>query len=181
METDTKELYQPGTLLSLMAYEETANKLRAAGGPPAALAALMQQSIQIGPRKFHCITASTAIFINALYGEEGLQAVQDDPFEILKMALAFQSPETCAKYLVFGRQMKINEELLGRDAFALGACLSPSELATLGKWCIGQVTMPDTLMPSSDGEPVEGDTSPLASGVPAPKAGPDGSVPSSTP
>lgn len=170
-----KPLAKPGSLASLMAFNEAVDRVRSQGGPVAALAALMQQPLQIGARTFHPMTASVAIFINSVYGEDGLAEITE-PVEILKLALAFQAPERCAAYLTFGRTLEVNHEALARDAFTLGASMSKEDLGVLGQWCLAQISGPALLMVGMGAEAEEG-ASPLAPGVPAPQAGPDGCQP----
>lgn len=143
----TSALHQLATLETFAAAVAEARRL---GGPTAALQALIQRPVKVGPFTLQKVSVFTFLFLQAIkspFVAGGDCAAHD----IARALVAFTDPEEAAAYLDFhGTQVLVDETQLNRDAWRLAAAISGADLATAVQWITAQVGGVQQLLPAGE-------------------------------
>lgn len=184
-------------LNTLDTFDRAVEAARASGGPSAALQALIQRPIKVGPYRLTAVASYHFMFLQLIGSPfvSGGQIKQEEmPIHLAKALLAFASvpveqdltrPDLTHEadppcYLHFADDgPHVDQALLNQDAWALSARLSPTDLARATNWIIAQIGGIASLFPDSTGEeagnfPTAGTPAsppPAAPPAPAPPAG----------
>jgi hypothetical protein len=137
-------------LATLDTFAAAVAKARSLGGPTAALQALIQRPVKVGPFTLHKVSVFTFLFLQAIKSPFVVGGTCEAP-DIARALVAFTDPEEAGIYLDFhGTDVLVDWTQLNRDAWRLAAAISGPDLAAAVQWITAQVAGIEQLLPAGE-------------------------------